>query len=154
MRRPIVVLLAFLLVSGCGPRSGGRGVSVRPSEVHAFASACAVPVQELSPAGYTFAGFDFVDEQCGIFFDGVIELAKDSRFASSSIATANTQAALVMAAVDAAKNSIAMVAAGSELARRLIDGYAANTPSRPMPWRFVNWSSTRWPPIRSRTTPI
>jgi hypothetical protein len=121
VRRSIIILLT-LLVSGCG--NSPRGVSVKPSEVHAFAAVCSVPVSNLSPIGYTLAGFDFVDEQCGVFFDGIIELAKDTRYASSSIATANTQAALIMAAVHAAASSIAIVAASSELARKLIDGYA------------------------------
>jgi hypothetical protein len=120
--RPIFILLA-LLVSGCG--NNPRGVSVKPAEVHAFAGVCSAPVPNLSPIGYTLAGFDFVDEQCGVFFDGIIELAKNSRYASNSIATANTQAALIMAAVETAASSIAIVAASSELARKLIDGYAA-----------------------------
>lgn len=124
MWRPIIILLASL-VSGCNLNSGWRGVSAKPSEVHAFAGVCSAPVPDLSPTGYTIAGFDFVDEQCGVFFDGIVELAKNSRYASSSIATANTQAALIMAAVDVAAKSIAIVAASSELARKLIDGYAA-----------------------------
>ncbi|MGJ5175260.1 hypothetical protein ACQR16_10195 [Bradyrhizobium oligotrophicum] len=124
MLRPIFVLSA-VLVSGCGLGNGSHGVSVKPSEVHAFAGVCSAPVADLTPMGYTLAGFDFVDEQCGVFFDGIIELSKDSRYASSSIATANTQAALIMAAVNTAASSLAIVAAGSELARRLIDGYAA-----------------------------
>jgi hypothetical protein len=123
--RPIILALLASLVTGCGFGNSPRGVSARPAEVHAFAGVCSAPVPDLTPTGYTIAGFDFVDEQCGIFFDGIVELAKNSRFASSSIATANTQAALIMAAVDTATKSIAIVAASSELARRLIDGYAA-----------------------------
>lgn len=125
MRRPIILILLATFVSGCNLGNSGRGVSVKPAEVHAFAGVCSAPVPGLTPAGYTIAGFDFVDEQCGIFFDGIVELAKNSRYASSSIATANTQAALIMAAVDTATKSIAIVAASSELARKLIDGYAA-----------------------------
>jgi hypothetical protein len=124
VRRPIILILLAALVSG-RQFGSGRGVSVKPSEVHAFAGVCSAPVPDLTPTGYTIAGFDFVDEQCGVFFDGIVELAKNSRYASSSIATANTQAALIMAAVDAATKSIAIVAASSELARKLIDGYAA-----------------------------
>ncbi|WP_315838356.1 hypothetical protein [Bradyrhizobium prioriisuperbiae] len=125
MRRSIILFLLAVLVSGCRFGDSGRGVSAKPSEVHAFAGVCSAPVPDLTPTGYTIAGFDFVDEQCGVFFDGIVELAKNSRYASSSIATANTQAALIMAAVDAATKSIAIVAASSELARKLIDGYAA-----------------------------
>jgi hypothetical protein len=123
--RPILVILLATFVSGCILGNSGRGVSVKPAEVHAFADVCSAPVPGLTPTGYTIAGFDFVDEQCGVFFDGIVELAKNSRYASSSIATANTQAALIMAAVDTATKSIAIVAASSELARKLIDGYAA-----------------------------
>src|SRR5438876_649663 len=124
MRRTVITLLACHLVSGCGP-NGRHSVSVTPAAVHAFAGACAVPVPDLSPTGYALAGFDFVDEQCGVFFDGIVELEKNSRFASGSIATANAQAATIMAAVDVASKSIGIVAASSELARKLIDGYAA-----------------------------
>jgi hypothetical protein len=123
MHRVIVIALALSL-SGC-LGSDRPGVTVKPADVHAYAGVCAVPVPDLSPAGYTFAGFDFVDEQCGIFFDGIVELSKTARFASTSIATANTQATLILTAVEAAEKSIAIVAAGSELARKLIDGYAA-----------------------------
>lgn len=125
VRRPIILVVLATFVSGCNLGSGGRGVSVKPAEVHAFAGVCSAEVPGLTPFGYTMAGFDFVDEQCGIFFDGIVELTKNSRYASSSIATANTQAALIMAAVDTATKSIAIVAASSELARKLIDGYAA-----------------------------
>src|SRR5262249_49983149 len=77
------------------------------------------------PEGYVYAGWDFVDEQCDTFFNNVILLQKDARYASSSIATANTQTALILAAVESSATSIAIVAAASELVRRLIDGYAA-----------------------------
>jgi hypothetical protein len=122
--RLIVIALAAIL-SGCVFSKASRSVSVQPADVHAFAAVCSAPVPGLSPSGYTYAGFDFVDEQCGIFFDGIVELSKNSRFASSSIATANSQAATIMAAVDVASKAIGIVAAGSELARKVIDGYAA-----------------------------
>ena len=111
MRRLVVVLLATV-VSGC-VLEGSRGVRVKPSEVHAFAGVCAAPVADLTPTGYTIAGFDFVDEQCGVFFDGIIELTKNARFATGSIATANTHAAAIMAAVDVA----AKICTVGELAR-------------------------------------
>jgi hypothetical protein len=123
MRRIITLTLAAML-SACVPGTVRHTVVPTPAAIHSYAAACSAPVPGLTPGGYVFAGFDFVDEHCGIFFDGVIELAKDARYASSSIATANTQAALIMTAVNASLTAIAVVAAGSEMARKLIDGYA------------------------------
>lgn len=113
-----------LLLLGC-TYSQNHAVVVTPESVHAYAAACSAVPASLTPVGFVYAGWDYVDQQCQIFFDGIVELQKDARYASSSIATANSQAAAIMGLVNAAASSIAMVAAGTELARKLVDGYAA-----------------------------
>jgi hypothetical protein len=101
-----------------------QSVTATPDGVRDYAQLCAKPIPELTPAGYIYAGFDLVDEQCGIFFDNLTNLARDTRYTSTSIATANAQAAAILGVVEASAKSIAIVAAGTELARRLVDNYA------------------------------
>jgi hypothetical protein len=128
MRRALRILWivpAVLLLSSC-TTTQNPAASVTPESVQAYAAACSkTPDNNLTPRGYVIAGFDFVDQQCQAFFDGIVELQKDARYASSSIATANTQAAAIMGLVKASAGSIAVVAAGSELVRKLVEGYAA-----------------------------
>src|SRR5215475_9499870 len=123
--RLVSTVAVILVLSGCTGANVRRAVVVDPEGVRSYAATCSAPVSELSPEGYVYAGWDFVDEQCSTFFDNVILLAKDSAFASSSIATANSQTAVILRAVEASSTSIAIVAAGSEFARQLINGFAA-----------------------------
>jgi len=115
--------MAFSLL-GCSFMQN-HAVVVTPESVHAYAGACSAIPANVTPIGYVYAGWDFVDQQCQTFFDGIVELQKEARYASSSIATANSQAAAIMGLVKTAATTISIVAAGSELARKLVDGYAA-----------------------------
>ena len=122
--RFISIIVATLILTGCGLSNVRHAAVVDPVGIQSYAAVCSVEVPGLTPEGYVFAGWDFVDEQCGTFFDNVILLQKDTRYASSAIATANTQTALILAAVEASAKSIAIVAASSEFVRRLIDNFA------------------------------
>jgi hypothetical protein len=119
-------MAVIFVLSGCTSANDvRRAVVVEPEGIHSYAAMCSAPVSEMSPEGYVYAGWDYVDEQCSAFFDNLILLSKDARYASSSIATANSQATLILQAVEASATSIAIVAAGTELARQLINGFAA-----------------------------
>jgi len=122
--RFISIIVMTLILTGCGWSNVRHAAVVDPVGIQSYAAVCSVEVPGLTPEGYVFAGWDFVDEQCGTFFDNVILLQKDTRYASSAIATANTQTALILAAVEASAKSIAIVAASSEFVRRLIDNFA------------------------------
>ena len=124
MRFISTIVVAFIL-AGCTAQNVRQAAIVDPIAIQSYAAICSAEVSGLSPQGYVYAGMDFVDQQCTTFFDNVILLQKDARYASSSVATANTQTALILAAVEASAKSIAIVAASSELIRRLIDGFAS-----------------------------
>ena len=124
--RFMYALAGVMFLSGCTTSNVRYGAVVEPTTLQSYAAVCsAVPPFDLTAAGYVQAGWDFVDEQCDTFFNNVILLQKDARYASSSIATANTQTAVILRAVESSATSIAIVAAGSELVRKLIDGFAA-----------------------------
>jgi hypothetical protein len=97
---------------------------VQPAVVSDYVDFCTAPNKNYTPIGYIVGGFDYVDGQCDLFFDGIIKVGKDARYLSSSIATANSQTALILAAVQSSAKAIAIVAAGTELARKLIDSFA------------------------------
>ena len=124
MKFVFLVALA-VLVGACSLSDNNTAVTVTPESVHAYADYCSRQPARVTPVGYVAAGFDDVDEQCQTFFDGIVLLQKNARYASSSIATGNSQAAVIMGLVKASAGSIAVVAAGSELARKLVEGYAA-----------------------------
>ncbi len=115
--------IVALLAAGCS--SHNEAATVTPESVHAYANVCSAEPPYVTPIGFVYAGFDFVDQQCITFFDGIVELQKKARYASSSVATANAQAAVIMGLVKASAGAIGIVAAGSEVTRKLIEGYAA-----------------------------
>jgi hypothetical protein len=124
MFRFLFLTAIIVVVAGCTHIQ--EPVVVTPQYVHAYANQCsAAPENNLTPVGYVVAGLDAVDEQCITFFDGIVQLQKDARYASSSVATANAQTAVVLGLVKASAGTIGVIAAGSELARKLIEGYAA-----------------------------
>jgi hypothetical protein len=87
-----IVGFTFLsfIVSGC-MIDRNPGVYVTPQSVHSYADFCSSPVENVTPAGYVFAGFDYVDQECQTFFDNIVELQKDARYASSSVSNACTK---------------------------------------------------------------
>ncbi|TKD47536.1 MAG: hypothetical protein E5W98_06380 [Mesorhizobium sp.] len=119
----VAVAMAALTTSGCNSANVRSGVNFSSNEMRTYANACAVPPHGLSPIGYVSAGVDLVDSKCDEFFDSLIRLENDASFARSGIATANTQTAVILGALKSSATTIAIIAAASQLATSLIEGY-------------------------------
>jgi len=119
----VAAAVAVLTNSGCNTANVRTGVSFSSNEMRSYANACAIPPRGLSPIGYVSAGVDLVDSKCDEFFDSLVRLENDASFAQSGIATANTQTAAILGALKSSAATIAIIAAASQLATSLIDGY-------------------------------
>lgn len=121
--RSFIASLLLCCLTACAPYD--TAVMTTPENVRAYANACAAPPQNLRADGFVYAGFDFVDQECQNFFDNIVLLQKQARYSSSMIATGNSTTAAILALVKASAVSIAIVASGTEFARTVIEGYAA-----------------------------
>jgi hypothetical protein len=126
MRKTYIIIA--ILLSGCDSGSIRNGATLTPETVRAYMSnSCSVPPGPKSYSAYDFyvAGIGAARLQCDNYMLALINANRDSRFASSSIATASSQTALILAATASnATKPIAVIAAASEFVRQIISGYS------------------------------
>lgn len=121
-----IIAIACVLLSACNTSSLRNGPVLTSNEVRTYMTqSCRVPQgQEYSAYDFYVAGVGAARLQCDSYMLALVNANRDARFAANSIATANSQTALILAAttVDPV-SSIAVIAAASEFVRQIILGY-------------------------------
>ena len=142
----IILLAAAVFLSGCSADMLKNGATVTPATVRAYMkNSCSVPDGSRSYSAYDFyvAGIGAARLQCDNYMLALMNTNRDSRFAGSSIATANSQAALILAAtMSNATKPVAVIAAASEFVRQIISGYNNE-------YAFASFAQEIYPQLRA-----
>ncbi len=117
--------VATLLLGGCAefaslPPGIPDGVQLESYAKTGFAPPYRIGA---TPRDTLVIGVAYVDQRCAEFFDAVEQLARRTELARTGLASATTQAAIVMTAAETSTLAVANVAGALEVTRALLNEY-------------------------------
>ncbi len=129
MPRPFFrLLVAFgpVLLSGCGSLFSllPPGIPDGP-QLETYAKTGFAPPYRIgdTPRDTLVIGVAYVDQRCNEFFDAVEQMARRTELARTGLASATTQAAIIMTAAETSTLAVANVAGALEVTRALLNEY-------------------------------
>jgi hypothetical protein len=123
--------VAAITISACDLVHDPVG-KIDNSAVYTFANACvnplsvtpATPVTPLLHAStYATAGYAYVEQQCGVFFDNLAEVTQAGRFGDRALTAGSLGATAILQAAKAAAQSVVIVAASATLTQAVFDSF-------------------------------
>ncbi len=130
MPSPIPRLLAASAVTGLLLGGCAEFASLPPgipdgAQLEGYAKASFVPPYRIgaTPRDTLVIGVAYVDQRCAEFFDAVEQMARRTELARTGLASATTQAAIVMSAAESSALAVANVAGALEVTRAILNEY-------------------------------
>jgi hypothetical protein len=97
--------------------------------INTFANYCLNPLAvtagapTLHAATYTAAGYAYVEQQCGLFFDNLAQVTQAGRFGDRALTAGSLGATAILQAAKAAAQSVVIVAASATLTQAVFDAF-------------------------------
>jgi hypothetical protein len=97
--------------------------------VNTFANYCLSPLTAnpggpaLHAATYAAAGYAYVEQQCGLFFDNLAQVTQAGRFGDRALTAGSLGATAILQAAKAAAQSVVIVAASATLTQAVFDAF-------------------------------
>jgi hypothetical protein len=118
------------------------------SAVYTYANYCVSP-QTASPATplplhaktYATAGYAYVEQQCGLFFDNLAQLTQAGRFSDKALTAGGLGATAILQAARAAAQSVTIVAASAALTEAVFDAFVEQYAFAPYLYKLKDLTS-------------
>jgi hypothetical protein len=117
-----------VVISACGIVHDPIG-KLDNNAINTFANYCVNPLAAASgaptlhAATYVTAGYAYVEQQCGLFFDHLAELTQAGRFGDRALTASSLGAQAILQAAKAAAQSVVIVAASATLTQAVFDSF-------------------------------
>lgn len=136
--------VAAVLISACDIVHDPVG-KIDNNAVYTYANYCAAPqpasAVPLHAVTYANAGYAYVEQQCGLFFDNLAQLTQAGRFTDKALTAGGLGATAILQAAKAAAQSVTIVAASATLTQAVFDAFVEQYAFAPYLYKIKDLTS-------------